>query len=142
MRTYSELIRIPTFEERLEYLRLKDGKIGMPTFGKNRYVNQSFYQSSEWKSLRHKIIVRDNACDLAMDGYEIYKRPYIHHINPVTLEQLINHDPIAWDPENLVTVSYDTHTAIHFGTEALAAIQPTVRTPFDTCPWKGVNPND
>lgn len=138
MRTYSELIHIPTFEERLKYLRLLDGKIGMPTFGKNRYINQSFYNSSEWKSLRRKIIARDNGCDLAVDGYEIYKRPYIHHIVPVTLDQLINHDPIAWDPDNLVTVSFDTHTAIHYGTEALAAIQPVVRQKYDTCPWKGV----
>ena len=97
-RTYSELITLPTFRERYEYLKLLDGKIGAETFGQARYINQAFYRSPEWKSLRSKIIVRDLGCDLGLEGYEIMKHAYIHHIVPVTRDQLINRDPIAWNP--------------------------------------------
>lgn len=136
-RTYSELILLPTFKERYEYLKLLDGKIGVETFGQSRYINQAFYQSSEWKHLRNKIIVRDFGCDLGVEGYEIMKRAYIHHINPVTREQLINRDPIAWNPENLITVSQDTHNAIHFGLNPpIGAIEPIERRPGDTCLWR------
>lgn len=136
-RTYSELILLPTFDERYEYLKLLDGKIGAETFGQSRYINQAFYRSAEWKSLRNQIIVRDLGCDLGVEGYEIMKRAYIHHINPVTREQLINRDPIAWDPENLITVSQDTHNAIHFGLNPPPAmIKPLERMPGDTCPWR------
>lgn len=136
-RTYAELIRIPTFAERYEYLKLLDGKIGAETFGQSRYINQAFYQSAEWKHLRHQIIARDLGCDLGVEGYEIMKRAYIHHINPVTRDQLINRDPIAWDPNNLITVSQDTHNAIHFGVRLpIAAVDPIERMPGDTCPWR------
>lgn len=136
-RTYAELIRIPTFAERYEYLKLLDGKIGAETFGQSRYINQAFYQSAEWKHLRNQIITRDLGCDLGVEGYEIMKRAYIHHINPVTRDQLINRDPIAWDPNNLITVSQDTHNAIHFGVRLpIAAIDPIERMPGDTCPWR------
>lgn len=136
-RTYSELITLPTFDERFEYLKLLDGKIGAETFGQSRYINQAFYRSAEWKSLRNHIIVRDLGCDLGVEGYEIMKRAYIHHLNPVTREQLINRDPIAWDPENLITVSQDTHNAIHFGINLPPAmIKPIERRPGDTCPWR------
>lgn len=137
IRTYSELILLPTFDERFEYLKLLDGKIGAETFGQSRYINQAFYRSAEWKSLRNQIIVRDLGCDLGVEGYEIMKRAYIHHLNPVTREQLINRDPIAWDPENLITVSQDTHNALHFGIKLpLAMIKPIERMPGDTCPWR------
>ena len=136
-RTYSELILLPTFNERYEYLKLLDGKIGAETFGQSRYINQAFYRSPEWKRLRDQIIVRDLGCDLGVEGYEIMKRAYIHHINPVTRDQLVNRDPIAWDPENLITVSQDTHNAIHFGVRPpIAAVQPIERRPNDTCPWR------
>lgn len=136
-RTYSELILLPTFAERYEYLKLLDGKIGAETFGQSRYINQAFYQSPEWKHLRDQIIVRDLGCDLGVEGYDIMKSAYIHHINPVTRDQLINRDPIAWSPENLITVSFHTHNAIHFGTHPpLGAIDPVERTPNDTCPWR------
>jgi len=136
-RTYSELILLPTFAERYEYLKLLDGKIGAETFGQSRYLNQAFYQSAEWKSLRNRIIARDLGCDLGVEGYDIMKRAYIHHIIPVTREQLINRDPIAWSPDNLITVSFDTHNAIHFGKNPpLAAIDPIERRPNDTCPWR------
>lgn len=137
IRTYSELILLPTFDERFEYLKLLDGKIGAETFGQSRYINQAFYRSAEWKSLRNRIIVRDLGCDLGVEGYEIMKRAYIHHLNPVTREQLINRDPIAWDPENLITVSQDTHNALHFGVKLPPAmIKPIERMPGDTCPWR------
>lgn len=137
IRTYNELIKLPTFKERYEYLKLLDGKIGAETFGQSRYLNQAFYQSSEWKSLKNRIIVRDLGCDLGVEGYEIMKRAVIHHLNPVTRDQLINRDPIAWSPDNLITVSFETHNAIHFGTKApLAAIDPIERVPNDTCPWR------
>lgn len=137
IRTYSELIKLPTFAERYEYLKLLDGKIGAETFGHSRYLNQAFYQSPEWKHLRNEIIVRDQGCDLGLEGFEIMKRAYIHHLNPVTPEQLLDRDPIAWSPENLITVSFDTHNAIHFGVKKpLGAIDPIERKPNDTCPWK------
>lgn len=136
-RTYHDLIMLPTFAERYEYLKLLDGKIGAETFGQSRYINQAFYRSQEWKILRNKVIIRDNGCDLGVDGYEIMKRAYIHHIIPVTRDQLVNRDPIAWSMDNLITVSFDTHNAIHFGTRPpLGAIDPIERTPNDTCPWK------
>lgn len=136
-RTYSELILLPTFEERYEYLKLLDNKIGAETFGQSRYINQAFYKSAEWRNLRDRVIIRDLGCDLGMEGYEIMKHAYIHHINPVTRDQLINRDPIAWDLDNLITVSFDTHNAIHFGVNPPpAAIQPIERSPNDTCPWR------
>ena len=136
IRSYSELITIPTFIERYRYLKLGD-RVGEETFGFDRYLNQAFYTSREWRQMRNQIITRDLGCDLGVEGYEIMKRAYIHHINPVTRDQLINRDPIAWDPNNLITVSQDTHNAIHFGVRLpIAAVDPIERMPGDTCPWR------
>ena len=135
LRTYSELLTIPTYEERFDYLNL-NGVVGKDTFGFNRYLNQAFYQSEEWKRLRNHIIVRDSGCDMAMDGYEIKGSIYIHHLNPITVEDVLNRSPDIINPEFLVCVSYNTHNAIHYGNKELLPKGPTVRTPNDTCPWK------
>lgn len=135
IRTYRELIRIPSFEERYEYLKVA-GIVGEPVFGLNRYVNQALYSSPEWKRVRHQVIVRDNGCDLAHPDFEINDRIYIHHLNPLTLEQLENGDDEIFDMENLVCTSYDTHQAIHFGSAQMLPQLPIERRPFDTCPWK------
>ena len=135
LRTYSELIRLQTFEERFEYAKL-GGIVGESTFGFDRYLNQAFYTSSEWKSLRHKIIVRDNGCDLGVDGMDIGKFIVIHHLNPVTIEDLDERNEDILNPEYLICVSRDTHNAIHFGDENLLPKGPIERRPNDTCPWK------
>ena len=135
MRTYSELIKLPSFEERYRYLKL-GGKVGEDTFGHSRYLNQMFYQSYEWKNFRREIIIRDNGCDLAMDGWVIHDKIYIHHINPMTLEDIKNRNPMLLDPENAVVVSFGTHQAIHYGDESLLALDVPERTPNDTIPWR------
>lgn len=135
IRTYSELVSIPTFEERFLYLRL-DGLVGEETFGFNRYLNQTLYRSDEWRSIRDQIIIRDNGCDLGMDGYEIQGRILIHHLNPITKEDIINRSSVIFDPNNLVCVSHITHNAIHYGNEVLLPKVPKERTKNDTCPWK------
>ena len=134
-KTYSELITIPTFEERFEYLRLK-GSVGKDTFGYDRYLNQILYNSPEWKRLRNQIIIRDNGRDLGCEGYEIYGRILIHHMNPITVEDIVSRDPIVFDPENLICVSHNTHNAIHYGDENLLIMAPVERTKNDTCPWR------
>ena len=134
-KTYSELITIPTFEERYEYLRL-DGVVGEATFGYDRYLNQILYTSKEWRKFRDDIIIRDNGCDLACPGFEIPVRAIVHHINPITVEDVVNRHPKVFDPENVITVSHNTHEAIHYGDETLLIIAPNERTPNDTCPWK------
>lgn len=136
IRTYSELIKLPTFEDRFRYLKL-DGTVGASTFGFDRYLNQVFYRSSEWKKLRNEIILRDNACDLAIEGYEIYGRSIIiHHMNPITVEEIEHRDSTIFDPEFLVTTVLTTHNAIHYGDESLLPKKPVMRTPNDTCPWR------
>jgi hypothetical protein len=135
MRTYSELIQLPTFEERYRYLKL-GGKVGEETFGYARYLNQIFYQSPEWRSFRRDIIIRDNGCDLAMDGWVIQDRIYIHHLNPITLEDIRLRNPIALDPENAVVVSFGTHQAIHYGDESQLPLGFVERTPNDMIPWR------
>lgn len=134
IKTYSEMKRLATFEERLGYLLLS-GRIGEATFGFQRFVNQSFYSSGRWREIRNQVIIRDDGCDMGLPDYPIYSRVYIHHINPVSLEQLENDDPILFDMENLVCVSYDTHAAIHYG--AASYSPPTVinRSPGDTKLW-------
>ena len=133
-RCYSELTSLKTFEERFEYLRL-DGVVGIETFGYDRYLNQLLYRSSEWKKIRNEIIVRDNGCDLGMDGHEIFISPLIHHINPITIDDIKNRNPIIFDSENLITTTLPTHNAIHYGYEPPNNnIQN--RVPNDTCPWK------
>ena len=135
VKTYSELITIPTFEERFEYLKL-DGQVGVETFGFNRYLNQVFYKSDEWLSIRDDIITRDNGCDLGMEGYEIYGRILIHHINPITKDDIIQRSRILLDPENLITTVKRTHDAIHYGDSNLLMKAPIERRKNDTCPWR------
>lgn len=112
--TYDELVRIPTFEERIEYLRM-GGLIGEQTFGFNRYINQAFYKSREWRDIRNQVIIRDNGCDLAMPGYEIPDKILIHHLNPITEEDIEDRNPCVFDLNGLVCVSFETHNYIHFG---------------------------
>ena len=135
IRTYSELITIPTFEERFEYLQLK-GSVGKDTFGYDRYLNQVLYRSPEWKRLRNKIIIRDNGCDLACDGHDVYGKVLIHHLNPITVEDVLARSRKVFDPDNLVCVSHNTHNAIHYGDVDLLVTGPIIRTKNDTCPWR------
>lgn len=135
IRTYSELITIPTFEERFEYLKL-NGSVGLETFGHDRYLNQILYNSPEWRRFRPEIIVRDNGCDLACEGYEIFGKILIHHINPITAKDILNRNPKVFDPENVITTVHNTHNAIHYGDENLLITAPIERSRNDTCPWK------
>lgn len=135
IKTYSELITLPTFEERFEYLQLK-GIVGQETFGFDRYLNQILYNSKEWKHLRNEIIVRDNGCDLALEGFDIHGRILIHHINPIIIEDVIKRRETIFDPENLVCVTHNTHNAIHYGDKSLLITGPVDRRANDTCPWK------
>ena len=135
IRTYSELITIPTFEERFEYLQLK-GSVGKDTFGYDRYLNQVLYRSPEWKRLRNQIIIRDDGCDLACDGYDVYGKVLIHHLNPITVEDVLARSRKVFDPDNLVCVSHNTHNAIHYGDVDLLITGPIIRTKNDTCPWR------
>lgn len=135
-RTYSELITLPTFEERFKYLQL-NGAVGRDTFGFDRYLNQYIYQRSQrWKSVRDKIIVRDNGCDLGVEGYSIYGRIIIHHMNPISVEDILFDRDWIFDPEFLICVSHKTHNAIHYGDESLLPQVPIERTKNDTCPWR------
>lgn len=134
-RTYSELIRFTTFEDRFNYLKLY-GKVGEETFGFERYLNQVFYKSPEWRAARSKVIIRDNACDLGIADREIFDKIIIHHLNPVTKDAILNRDPWLFDPEFLITTTKRTHDAIHFGNESLLLKNPVIRTPNDTCPWR------
>lgn len=135
IKTYSELITLPTFEERFEYLRL-NGIVGSETFGHDRYLNQTLYRSPEWKRFRYKIIIRDNGCDLACEGYEIYEKVLIHHINPITVKNILERNPMVFDPENVVCTVLNTHNAIHYGDESLITKAPIKRSKNDTCPWR------
>lgn len=136
IRTYSELLRIPTFEERYEYLKLNT-EIGIETFGFERYLNQRFYRSTEWKALRDTIIIRDHGCDLGIIGYEIYDKIYIHHMNPITADDIRNNTEYLMNPEFLISTTHDTHNAIHYGnSDLLNACMPVERTKNDTCPWR------
>lgn len=137
IRTYSELIKLQTFEERFEYLRL-DGNVGEDTFGFDRYLNQMFYNSTEWRNLRNFIIARDGGCDLGVSGYGICGKILIHHINPLTKEDILNKTKFLLDPEYLISSSDGTHKAIHYGnSEYLYKFnQPITRTKNDTCPWR------
>lgn len=133
---YSELIKLKTLIERYEYLRTFS-KIGEETFGGSRYLNQYLYTKSDlWKSVRRKVIIRDNGRDLGLDDYIIQGRIIVHHINPLTKEQLLNFDPCIFDEENLISCSHNTHNAIHYGDKSLLPQDPIERRPFDTCPWR------
>lgn len=136
IRTYSELITIPTFEERFNYLKL-DGVVGESTFGFDRYLNQIFYTSDEWKSIRRYVILRDNGCDLAMADREIRgSRILIHHMNPISIEDILHRSKFLLDPEYLICTIDNTHRAIHYGSADLLFKDPIVRTKNDTCPWR------
>lgn len=135
MKTYSELIQHSTFEDRFNYLKL-NGSVGEETFGFDRWLNQRFYKSDEWKSIRDFVIIRDGGCDMAMDGYEIGGRIYVHHMNPIKQYDLVHSTDILIDPEYLVCVSHNTHNAIHYGDISLLDTDPVERTPNDMCPWK------
>lgn len=135
IKTYSELIKLPTFEERFRYLRLS-GSVGKETFGFDRYMNQIFYRSQRWKSARDYVIIRDNACDLGVEGHEIYKRIIIHHMNPITLQDIERESEFLIDPEFLICTIHNTHNAIHFGDESLLITAPIERKANDTCPWR------
>lgn len=136
IRTYSELITLPTYIERFNYLKL-GGKVGVDTFGFDRYLNQQFYhQDPRWRSARDKVIIRDNGCDLGMEGYEIQGKIIVHHMNPITMDDIINKRDWIYDPEFLICTVHNTHNAIHYGDENLLFKGPVVRTPNDTCPWK------
>lgn len=134
LRTYSELIALPTYEQRFNYLKL-DGKVGKETFAKDRWANQNFYHSAEWRSLRDQIIVRDFGRDMAMEGYEIHEHALIHHMNPIELDDILEHSDILVNPEYLITVAYMTHQAIHYGNSDLLMLDPVVRLPGDTKLW-------
>lgn len=138
-KSYKELIKIPTFDDRFKYLKDGTQAVGEKTFGHSRYVNQEFYQSPEWKEVRRKVILRDNACDLGLDGHQIDKGALVHHINPITLDDILNRDPKVLDMDNLICVSRRTHNAIHFADESLVIYNPVERTPNDTCPWKTIS---
>lgn len=135
IKTYSELITIPSFLERYRYLKL-GGSIGEETFGFDRYLNQTLYRSPEWKRFRRDMIIRDNGMDLAFDGYEIVGKILVHHINPLTIQDVIRRDPKIFDPENVICTSLNTHNAVHYGDESLLMLEPVVRTKNDTCPWR------
>lgn len=135
-KSYSELLTLPTLKERYDYLKL-NSSVGEPTFGSNRFLNQLFYSSREWHDVRRQIILRDSSCDLAIEDYTIFNRPIVHHINPITMRDIEerNFDKLL-DPENLITTSYLTHQAIHFGDETLIPSPYTERRPGDTCLWR------
>lgn len=135
IKTYSELITLPTFEERYRYLRL-EGTVGADTFGFDRIFNQRFYTSAEWRRVRDEVIVRDNGCDLGVPGHEIFGKIIIHHINPISLDDLDRHSDILLNPEYLITTMHATHNAIHYGDEGLLIRAPVERRKNDTCPWK------
>lgn len=136
IRTYSELVKLETFDDRFRYLQL-NGEVGKDTFGFDRFLNQDFYRSKEWKRARDLVIARDLGCDLGVEGFEIHGKLMIHHMNPITPKDIMEFTDYLVDPEYLVCVSYDTHNALHFGDDSiLEANKLITRKPNDTCPWK------
>ena len=135
IRTYSELYKLKTFKERFTYLRL-NGFVGKETFGFDRYLNQVFYKSAKWRSIRDFVIVRDNGCDLGIEGREIYGKIIIHHMNPITIQDIEQESDFLLDPEFLISTVHETHNAIHYGDENLLILAPIERKPNDTCPWR------
>jgi len=133
-KTYSELILLPTFEDRFQYLKL-GGLVGYETFGPDRYLNQNFYLSKEWRSFRRSIIIRDNACDLAFPGREIFDRIIVHHLNPLKLEDIELSNDCLFDPENVICTSHCTSNALHFGDDKVIIRLPRERTRGDTNLW-------
>ena len=135
MRTFTELSKLKTFEERFRYLELK-GSVGSDTFGFDRYMNQKFYTSNEWQRIKREVIIRDNGCDLGVDGYTIFGRVIVHHMNPIAPEDILKRTDLLLNPEFLICVSHTTHNAIHYGSEDLLPKGPINRKPNDTCPWR------
>lgn len=135
IRTYSELIKLPTFEERFRYLQL-NGVVGKETFGFDRYMNQVFYRSQRWKEIRDQIIIRDNGCDLGIEDRAIYGRVIIHHMNPLSFDDIEKESAYLLNPEYLICVTHNTHNAIHYGDEKLLMTAPVERSRYDTCPWR------
>lgn len=135
IKCYSELITIPTFIERYRYLKI-GGRVGADTFGHDRYLNQILYHSGEWLDFRDEIIIRDNGCDLAHPEFELRDRILIHHINPITVEDVLRRHPKIFDPENVISTCLNTHNAIHYGDESKLMLLPITRTRNDTCPWR------
>lgn len=133
-RTYSELRRLETFEERYDYLALR-GEVGRATFGFDRWINQRFYRSREWQSVRDQVVLRDEGCDLGILGYEIHARLMVHHMNPITPEDLERGEDWVLDPEFLITTTHRTHNAIHYGDDSLLVKPPVERRPGDTKLW-------
>lgn len=137
IRTYSELRKIKTFEERFEYLQLK-GKVGVETFGFDRWINQNFYKSPEWRTVRDKVIIRDGGCDLGIEDREILDSIIIHHMNPISIDDFRDQSDWLLNPDFLITTMLSTHNAIHYGNKDLLILDPIVRTKYDTCPWKNI----
>ena len=135
IRTYSELSQLATFEERYRYLRL-GGRVGKETFGFDRWINQMFYRDPEWLKVRDIVIMRDNGCDLGIEGREIYSRIIVHHMNPITKADILDRSKFLLDPEYLICTVKNTHDAIHYGDENLLITLPMERSPNDTCPWR------
>lgn len=134
-KTYSELITFSTFEERFRYLKC-NGNVGDETFGFKRWINQEFYQSQRWRKFRDEIIIRDEGCDLGVLGYRIYGPVTIHHLNPITYEDILELRSCVFDPENVICTGMKTHNAIHYGDEDLLILPPVERSRNDTCPWR------
>ena len=135
IRCYNDLIQLKTFEERFRYLKI-NGKVGEETFGLDRYINQQLYKSQRWRSTRSKIIIRDDGCDLGIDGRQLDEYIVVHHMNPISLEDIEEERDIVFDPNYLICCSTRTHRAIHFGDENLLIRDPVIRRPNDTCLWR------
>lgn len=135
-RSYSEAIQYTTFQKRFDYLKL-DGIVAHSTFGGRRYLNQAFYQSSEWQRIRREVILRDEGCDLGLPDFPVFGRVLIHHINPITPEDILRRSNVVFDMDNLITVSFETHNALHYGDYSLVSKDVVERKPFDTVPWIG-----
>lgn len=134
-KSYSELVKLQTFKERFRYLMI-GGKVSEMTFNGHRYLNQRLYQCPEWASIRRQVIIRDNGCDLGCDGYPIFDSVLVHHINPISISDILERRDCVFDLENLISTSFDTHNAIHYGSENLLPQELVVRTKNDTCPWR------
>lgn len=136
IRTHSELVKFTSFIDRFNYLKL-GGTVGTDTFGFERYLNQVFYKSPEWRKARETVIIRDNGCDLGVPGHEIYRYPIVHHLNPISIEDIRNRNPVIFDPEFLILTVLKTHNAIHYGDDSILLInQPIERSKNDTIPWR------
>ena len=135
IRTYNELMLLPTFEERFEYLKLS-GRVGEETFGFDRWLNQKVYRSAEWKHLRDQVIIRDNGCDLGVEGREIYGKILIHHMNPISKKDILERTDLLLNPMYLISVTKQTHDAIHYSDDSILMKDPIVRSRNDTCPWR------